>query len=547
MPRRTSPPRWLWAFWIVALLLIVVVRRVIDTGDSGLTNVATFLLIFLSAIAGMAWFVFRSGHAPRVRWGSLIGLVIAAIVFSYAVEFRGWSGEMVPLLGLRGGAAASRVAPTDARGDRVVDIATHTAYDFTGFLGTGRDMRVDNVDLARDWETSPPELLWKQPIGTGWGGYAVVNGYAATLEERDGRELVTLYDVATGELQWARQIGEAFSHPLGGPGPRSTPLIHEGVVYVMGVRGHLVALAGSTGQVIWERDILRDYGISIAEEDANVAYGRPTSPLIVGDSLIVGVGGSVERRVSVVAYQKDHGEVLWEGGNHNISMASPAHGVLAGVEQVLMVNENFASGHDAATGQQLWEFPWPGMTAGDSSVSQAVPVAPDKVFISKGYGSGAALYQLMPRGDGTFNAEQVWHSARVLRTKLTNVAIQDGYAYGLSEGVLECVEVATGERIWKAGRYHHGQILLVGDVILVLTEDGQLVMVAAGPDSNNTVLGQFPAIEGHTWNTFALYGDIVLVRNGVQAAAYRLPLATPLMQAAPATPEMAPAVDGARP
>jgi outer membrane protein assembly factor BamB len=410
-------------------------------------------------------------------------------------------------------------------------------------------MRVDNVDLAADWEASAPELLWKQPIGTGWGGYAVVNGYAATLEERDGRELVTLYDVTTGELQWARQIGEEFFHLMGGAGPRSTPLIHEGVVYAMGVRGHLVALDGATGSVIWERDILRDYGISIAEEDANVAYGRPTSPLIIGDSLIVGVGGSVDRRVSVVAYQKSHGEVLWEAGNHNISMASPARGVLAGVEQVLMVNENFASGHDAATGQQLWEFPWPGMTAGDSSVSQAIPVAPDKVFISKGYGSGAALYQLAPKGDGTFDAELVWHSARVLRTKLTNVAIRDGYAYGLSEGVLECVEVATGERVWKGGRYHHGQILLVGDVILVLSEEGELFMVAAGPDSNNTVLGQFQAIEGHTWNTFALYGDVVVVRNATETAAYRLPLATPLTAPAPALPELEPepAVDGAKP
>jgi outer membrane protein assembly factor BamB len=126
----------------------------------------------------------------------------------------------------------------------------------------------------------------------------------------------------------------------------------------------------------------------------------------------------------------------------------------------------------------------------------------------------------------------------VLRTKITNVAIKDGYAYGLSEGVLECVDLATGERVWKAGRYHHGQLLLVGDALLVLSEDGELFMVASGPDSRNNVLGQFQAIEGHTWNTFALYGDIVVVRNGQEAAAYRLPLATPLAAPAPPAPEM---------
>ena len=250
--------------------------------------------------------------------------------------------------------------------------------------------------------------------------------------------------------------------------------------------------------------------------------------MIVGDALIVGVGGSADNRVSVIAYQKAHGEVLWESGKYNISMASPGHGILAGIGQVLMVNEGFVTGHEVATGHQLWEFPWPGTTAGNASTSQAQPVAPDKVFVSKGYGTGAVLYRLVARADGTFSAEQMWHSSRVLRTKLTNVAIKDGFVYGLSEGILECVDLATGERAWKAGRYNHGQILLVGDVLLVLSEEGELFMVEASPESTNNVLGQIQAIDGHTWNNFALYGDIVVVRNAQEAAAYRLPLDEPL-------------------
>jgi len=529
MTRCSSPPRWLWAAWFVALVLIVVVRRVIDTGDSGFTNVLTAALLFLAALIGVVWFVFRSAHSAKLRYGSLVALIAVILLLPWVVEVRGFSGEMVPALGLRGGVATGPAADVPVAPGAAIDLMATTPYDFAGFLGSGRNMRVDNVRLAHDWETAAPELLWKQPVGAGWGGYAVVNGYAATIEEREGRELVTLYDVETGDLIWAREIGGAFHHVLGGAGPRSTPLIHEGVVYAMGVRGHLVALEGATGSIVWERDLLADYGISIAEEDANVAYGRPTSPLVVGDGLIVGVGGSVDRRVSAVAYQKGHGEVLWEGGDRNISMASPGHGVLAGAEQVLLVNENWVSGHDPATGQVLWEFPWPGITAADSSVSQAVPVPPDKVFVSKGYGGGAALYQLDASSDGTFTAEELWHSARVMRTKLTNVALKDGYVYGLSEGVLECVDLATGERVWKAGRYHHGQILLVGDVLLVLSEEGELFMVEASPESRNNVLAQFQAIEGHTWNTFALYGDIVLVRNAQEAAAYRLPLDLPLM------------------
>ena len=528
MTRHKSPPRWLWAVWIVALIVLVALRTVIDLGDSGFTNLATFVVVALSVVVGGAWFVLHSGHSARLRWGSAAAVVVVLMALPLVVEQRGMSGTMLPILGLRGtGSSGPGLDRSALAGSRAIDLLSSTTYDFTGFLGSARNLRVDNVRLARDWQAAPPELLWKQPIGIGLGGYAVVNGYAATLEEREGVELVTLYDVATGELLWATEIGEAFEHMMGA-GPRSTPLIHQGVVYAMGVRGHLVALNGATGELMWDRDILRDYRVSQLEENANVQYGRATSPLIVGDALIVGVGGSADNRVSVIAYQKAHGEVLWESGKYNISMASPGHGILAGIGQVLMVNEGFVTGHEVATGRQLWEFPWPGTTAGNASTSQAQPVAPDKVFVSKGYGTGAALYRLVARADGTFSAEQMWHSSRVLRTKLTNVAIKDGFVYGLSEGILECVDLATGERAWKAGRYNHGQILLVGDVLLVLSEEGELFMVEASPESTNNVLGQIQAIDGHTWNNFALYGDIVVVRNAQEAAAYRLPLDEPL-------------------
>jgi outer membrane protein assembly factor BamB len=530
MARRTSPPRSLWAFWILVGGLIFLIRNVWDMGDSGFTNILTMLLTILAVLVGILWFVFRSAHPARVRYGTLAAVIGLLVVANYTVEVRGWSGAMVPMLGFKGGAAAVGGVGGDGAAAGI-DVVSTTPYDFSGYLGSNRDLRIANVELARDWST-PPEQLWKQPIGAGWGGFAVVNGYAATLEERDGVELVTMYDVNSGQLMWAHEIGGSFEHVLGGRGPRSTPLIHDGVVYAMGVRGRLVALDGATGSVVWERDVLADYGVTLEEENTQVAYGRPTSPLVVGDRLIVPVGGSLARRVSVVAYDRLHGEVLWEGGNRQVSMASPALATLAGRSQLLIVNQDWVSGQDPETGAVLWEFEWPGTTAGDSNVSQAVAVPPDGVFISKGYGSGAALYRLVPEGDA-FATELVWHNPGVLRTKITNVAMRDGYAYGLSEGILECVNVATGERAWKAGRYRHGQILLVGDVLLVLGEDGELTMVEATPDERNKVLGSFEAIDGHTWNTFALYGDIVVVRNGQEAAAYRLPLVSPLEWAAP--------------
>ncbi len=521
---RPRVPRLILGLWGFFLAVIVAVRYVMDVEVGIMNGITLAVLFFLALPVTVVWFVFLSGWSRAVRYGTGGALVLGWLAFSTLYEFAGFRGDMMPIFELGSTARVDRVPEVAAAGSMPIDVLSTTPYDFPGFLGANRDLRVDNVVLDTDWEARPPELVWRQQIGAGWSGFAVVNGFAATLEEREGREVITLYDVLTGAQLWERHIGGEYFNLMGGRGPRSTPTIDGGTVYVLGVSGNLVALDGATGDLLWEHDLLAEYAVSAEEEMAAMTHGRSGSPLIVRDMLIIGVGGSRARRVSVAAFDKHTGALLWEAGDHQVGMASPRLAQLGGREQVLVVNQNVVSGHDPDTGAVLWEFDWPGISSADSNVSQAVPVGSNRVFISKGYGGGAALYELDPVAGGTFNARQLWHQARVLRTKLTNVAMRNGYAYGLSEGILECVELATGERAWKAGRYYHGQILMVGEVLLVLTEDGEMVMVEVSPENRNNVLGRFQAINGHTWNNFALYGDVLLVRNGQEAAAYRLPI-----------------------
>ncbi len=221
---------------------------------------------------------------------------------------------------------------------------------------------------------------------------------------------------------------------------------------------------------------------------------------------------------------KKTGETVWEGGDRQICYSSPTVATLGGVRQVLIVNEADVSGHDLKTGKVLWRHPWPGKSNASASVSQAVPIAPERVFLSKAYGIGAALLKLVPSGESTLDAEVVWANSKVMKTKFSNVAIKDGFAYGLSDGVLECVALADGRRVWHEGRYPQGQILRVGDLLLVLTESGDVVLVVASPEAANHVLGRFQALEGQTWNNFALYGPYLLVRNALEAACYELPV-----------------------
>ena len=518
--------RVVWGLWALILAAIAWFQVAVPAGDQGFSNANSIALAVLAVVVWLLWFLLGSGHPWWLRLGVPLAAVAGVWLFFSFFELVAVSGNIIPRFALRSSETADRTLGRlgDRRG--AVDLLTTTPDDFPQFLGPHRSAALAGPRLARDWQATPPELVWRREIGAGWSGFAVVAGHALTLEQRGDNELVTCYDVDTGEVAWSHSVEGRFEDTMAGIGPRSTPTVDGGIVYTQGAGGRLFALDGATGGVLWEKDLLAEFGMTAEQEARDLPYGRSGSPLIVGDLLILPAGGPSDgRTVSLVAFDKLTGEKVWEGGDDQISCASPTHATLGGVEQVLIVNESSATGHDPATGRVLWTHPREGRSNANANVSNAVPVPPDRVFLSKGYGLGAALLELTPRPDGGFNVEELWRNNRVMRTKFTNVAIRDGYVYGLSDGILECVDLETGERVWKGGRYKHGQILLVGDLLLVLSESGEVLLVEATPDKKNHVLGSFQAIEGKTWNTFALYGSRLVVRNGREAAAYELPLA----------------------
>ncbi len=525
--RRAVFPAGIWILFALCAGLGAFLQSTEVTGDRGASNVLTFGLVLLSALTAFVWFVFFSPYERRLRMGAGATLVGLLLLFFSLFRITGMGGEMEPRFAWRFAEAADRrLEVPAAKAADTVDLATNGPWDFPQFLGPNRDVSVDAVVLDRDWTTSPPEMLWRQPIGAGWSGFAVVNGYAVTQEARGELEMVTCYDVRTGELMWSYAVETRFEGVIAGIGPRATPTIDEGIVYAMTSNGTLLALDGSAGELLWRHDISANYGLTPETELSTIVYGRANSPLVVGSLVIVPAGGDPQgRMVSLVAFDKKTGELVWEGGNRQASYSSPSIATVAGVEQVLTLNEASVSGHYPESGEVLWEFPRPGVTSADPNASQAVSVAPNRVFVSKGYGLGGALLELTPRQDGTMAVEEVWSNHRVLRTKFSNVTVYEGHIYGLSDGILECVDLATGERVWKRGRYHHGQILRVHDLLLVLSEDGDVFLVEATPLRRDSVLGQFHALSGKTWNNFALYGPYLVVRNAEEAAVYRLPLA----------------------
>jgi outer membrane protein assembly factor BamB len=239
------------------------------------------------------------------------------------------------------------------------------------------------------------------------------------------------------------------------------------------------------------------------------------SPLIVDDKVVVLAGGTSGK--GVVAYNKMTGARVWSATNDRASYTSPMLVTLSGKRQIMVVTASRLAGLDPADGAVLWTHPWD--VSNGINVSQPLIVGANRFFISAGYGKGAALVEVSG-GGRSFTTKPVWENIN-LKTKFNSPVVSGGHAYGLDEGILTCVDLATGERKWKGGRYGYGQVLLASNHLIVTTEAGDLVLVKADPAAYAEV-ARFNALSGKTWNVPALANGRLLVRNGSEMAAYNL-------------------------
>ena len=534
-PPFPKPPRYfpgkVSSFIIVACLLTILVTRLFQEViarrapmfDDAFMNLSTLILGFIASLTFFLWFVLRSSYPGLVRLLTFLAVPASIAVFLYFFEIVAVTGNMLPSWAPRGAKRADATlgkVTTEAKATKI-DLATTTPDDFPQFLGPNRNNYLPGPQLADDWEATPPKEVWRRKIGAGWSAFSARNGYAVTMEQRGDDEWITCYEVATGKPVWGHSIPARHENVLGGIGPRSTPTIQDGKVFALGATGVLRCLDGATGKLLWKDDLLDRYGLQQTPAEEIVMWGRAGSPLIVDGLVVVPAGGPLGKSKSLIAYEADSGKVAWEGGERQISYASPSIATLGGVRQIVIVNENTVTGNDIKTGQELWSHAWPGQSNGPASTSQAHVLADDRILLSKGYGSGAELISVKLAA-GKWQVTSLKQNKRVLKTKFTNVTIIGQHAYGLSDGVLECVEIATLQSAWKRGRFGHGQVLGVGDKVLVLGEAGELVLVAVDPEAYRE-LGKIQALRGKTWNNLCLTGKLLLVRNGEEAACYELP------------------------
>jgi outer membrane protein assembly factor BamB len=379
-----------------------------------------------------------------------------------------------------------------------------------GFRGAARSGRVEGIRIGTDWQASPPVELWRRPIGPGWSSFAVAGDRIYTQEQRGEDEVVASYDARTGEPVWAHRDTVRFWEANGGAGPRATPAVSGGRVYAFGATGVLNALRAADGSVIWSRRAVDDTGASVPY------WGFASSPLVLDDLVIVYAG-------ALAAYDRDSGARRWVGPVQGDSYSSPQLVTIDGVEQIVQLTPEGAVGVAPADGGVLWTHAWPGFTI----VQPALTADRGLLITTSGQGGGGlGLRRLaLDRSADGWTVTERWTSTG-LKPYFNDFVVHEGHAYGFDGRILSCVNLADGTRMWKGGRYGNGQMLLLPeqDLLLVLSEDGEIALVGATP-GGFTELARVPALDGKTWNHPVLAGDRLFTRNGTEMAAFRLPSA----------------------
>ena len=510
--------------WLVALLLLLAIiafRGFAHRLDFAMANILTFVLgicCWLTVVAALVIAKF-----PRRAW-MLVGLAPPLCLAAFLVFFRfeRLDGELRPQFAYRWASTTRLSDQPPSTDDFPAELRTPRDSDYPQFLGPRRDAMLPLVSLASDWKASPPEIAWKHSIGDGWSGFAVQGDVAVTMEQRGEQEWVSAYNVLDGALLWEYAIEAKHFNVLGGAGPRSTPTIYDDRVYACSAVNRCVCLELSNGREVWAQDLLALADTTQSDFELVVAWGRSASPLVFEDRAIIPLGGVGTSKHTLIAFDRSSGEELWRAGDDQISYSSPSLVELCGVRQILYTSESKVGGYAVDTGEPLWSSPWPGSSSGAASASQPVFIDNARILLSKGYGAGAQLLSIRHEDDN-WTSSPVWSNATTLRTKFTNCVVSDGYIYGLSDGILECVELETGERQWKRRRYRQGQLLLVGKHLLITAESGEVVLVLASPEKFEE-LASLPVIGDVSWNTAALSGDRLLVRNSDEVACVILPL-----------------------
>ncbi|HQV34162.1 MAG TPA: PQQ-like beta-propeller repeat protein, partial [Calditrichia bacterium] len=294
-------------------------------------------------------------------------------------------------------------------------LANHSEEDWNQWRGPLRNGISGEGNILTEWGPQGPPVLWRQNLGAGFSGISVVDNSVYTMYGNAGNDYLVALDAGSGAKRWELKIGEKYRDRMGGDGPRSTPTVIDGRVYVVSAQGKLFAVDAANGKVLWQRDFVAEYGAQIPR------WGFSTSVLVYQGKVYAEVGGSGK---GFAAFDAQTGEVRWMTQNDQPAYSSPILAVIDEIPQIIFFATSGLVALNPDNGERYWAAPW--HTSYDVNAATPIFIAPNQIFISSEYDVGAALYRVNRSTSGKFEAEQIWKN-RQMKNKMATSVFLDGY------------------------------------------------------------------------------------------------------------------------
>ncbi len=509
--RAPRTERWLAVVLMIIAIVITsqLIHESLSTGMQGMMFPSFVLPTLTSAF--VVWAVLSRSLTNKLRWILMLTTIFLVCGMWTLVRSDGISGHSVADIKWRWAETSEELLLAKITGESM-ELTSNTATteseaEWPGFRGPERDGVAHGTKISTDWSVSPPSELWRHPIGPGCSSFAVHGNLIYTQEQRGEEEVVSCYNLTTGEPVWKHSDEARFWDSHAGAGPRSTPTLCGGLVCTFGATGILNVLDARDGAVIWSRNAAADTNTEVPE------WGFTSSPLVTGDVVVVALAGTL------VTYDLSSGDQRWIAAEGGKGYSSPHFFEIGGIPQILLMNDLGAISVEPENGTVLWEYPWPH----SDRILQPARCDDGEIILSTGGGKGMRRLKVTKESGGWIIEERL--SSVQLKSFFNDFVVHKDLAFGFSGPFVECVDIVEGGRKWKSSRYG-GQLILLADqdLLVVLTEKGELALLKATSDKFNE-LGRFKAIEGKTWNHPVMVDDILLVRNSHEMVAFRLPSA----------------------
>ncbi len=401
--------------------------------------------------------------------------------------------------------------------------AVPAAADWPQHRGPARNAKLENLGedaLANSWPKEGPPLLWEASLGPGFSGLSIVGERLFTLFADAETEFAAAFDATNGRELWRRPLGPRFEDSWG-DGPRSTPTVDAGVVFALGSHGQMVALDAATGTELWSRDLLTlGNGEDGSAPVAAPHFGYSPSPLLAGNRLLVEAGSGPGRHI--VALDRRDGRLLWSWGDGQAGYSSPVLLPKGEEKQAVFLTRDSVLGL-SLDGRLLWRWPLDGGSRFDLPIATPTPLPGGRVFVSHRAEGGSALLAA-PQGSSAAEPPpepRVLWAQRLLQSHFHGAIHHGKRLYSFHNATLKAVDLANGTQIWAHRGLGKGSLLLLGESLLVLGDQGLLVLLDASA-STYQELARHQTFDEPTWTPPSFSRGRLYLRTGSRMAAFDL-------------------------